>query len=283
MHHNGPGLHPQVANPWATAKAVRAAVPVPQVWLLVLATLLTLLVLPTLSLAQSDGGDIPPNAHARGYGSGWDCDKSYRVNGKKCIAIVVPENAYPTNRPYGAGWKCNHGFKQVDEASCLQVVVPRGGYLSASGENWECLRGNLKVGDSCQKVVLPDNAYMSDNEYGRVWLCDRGYSVKGNGCVAIKVPEHAYLNTSNYGQPWTCERGYYERGNRCEAVKVPENGYFHDAAYGVGWKCDRGYFASGNRCVAMELPENAHIDRSGNRWECHGGFRRSKGGCTRED
>jgi hypothetical protein len=32
--------------------------------------------------------------------------------------------------------------------------------------------------------------------------------------------------------------------------------------------------------VAVELPENAHLDYSGNDWECNRGYREVADGCT---
>ena len=58
---------------------------------------------------------------------------------------------------------------------------------------------------------------------------------------------------------------------------IPANAYFDDASYGTGWKCDRGYAASGETCEFIIVPENAHLDRSGNRWECNRNFQKSKG------
>ncbi len=252
----------------------------PRVWMPLLAILLTLVMLPAMSLAQSGSDGIPANAHAKSYGSGWDCDRSFRARGNECVAVDVPANAYPTHRSYGVGWACAHGFIEIDQSSCVRVAVPDGGYLTASGEGWKCLRGHAKVDETCRKIVLPDNAYLSDNAYGPAWLCDRGYRVAGDECAAIRIPENGFLNTSSYGLPWSCERGFFEQDGRCAAVQVPENGYFHEAAYGAGWKCDRGYAVSGNLCIAIDLPENAHLDRSGNRWECHKGFKQSKDTCV---
>ena len=53
---------------------------------------------------------MPANAQPKSYGEGWECDRGYRRGGDVCLAIVVPENAYATNRTYGAGWECLHGF-----------------------------------------------------------------------------------------------------------------------------------------------------------------------------
>ena len=242
-------------------------------------TICALLAFTVPSFSQSGTGSIPGNAHAKSYGGGWECDLSYRLAGDQCVAVIVPQNAFPTNQTYGAGWECHHGFQEVNGGTCVEVAVPSGGYLDASGQQWKCLRGFRKVGKTCEEIELPDHSYLSEDTYGSDWDCDRGYEANGNKCVAVVVPENAYLNSKGYGAPWTCERGYIEADRKCEAVIIPQNAYFYDVSYGSGWKCDRGYEAVSENCAEIILPENAHLDRSGNRWSCNKNFRRSKGLC----
>ncbi|WP_417522486.1 hypothetical protein [Marinovum sp.] len=231
------------------------------------------------SAALAQAATVPENAHARSYGDGWECDRGFRPEGDGCESITVPENAYPTNRTYGLGWACQHGYLRVDETACVEVAVPAGGYLDPSGESWSCLRGYKKTGDLCEEVILPANAYLSDETRGSVWTCERGYEGKGDGCVVITVPENAYPNGASYGQTWSCNRGYRERDGACEAVVVPENAYFHDVSYGPSWRCNRGFEAVDKGCVAIVLPANAHLDRTGNRWECNRNHQLSRGRC----
>ncbi len=230
--------------------------------------------------AQSVSVAMPENAHAKSYGDGWECDIGFRDEDEMCLPIVVPQNAYQTNRIYGAGWECMHGFKSDGNTACAEVIVPEGGYLDPSGQRWLCLRGFQKVGKGCLEIVLPKNAYLAKGLYGSEWACKRGYEAIGEGCSAIVVPENAYLNVSKYGQPWSCERGFIEEARQCVAVAVPVNAYFDDAPYGDGWKCDRGYAAKDGRCEAIDLPENAHLDRTGNRWECHRNYQKYKKSCV---
>ncbi len=42
-----------------------------------------------------------------------------------------------------------------------------------------------------------------------------------------------------------------------------------------GWKCERGYRIPGENCVAVEIPKNAHLNFSGNGWECNKPHRRA--------
>jgi hypothetical protein len=202
------------------------------------------------SFAQSQSSPMPANAQPKSYGDGWECDRGYRRDGDACLAVIVPQNAYATNRTYGRSWECLYGFQEVDDATCLEVVVPKGGYLDTSGQRWNCLRGYMKVDDICLEVVVPNNAYLSTDAYGAAWLCNRGYQVEGDTCVAITVPENAYLD---------------------------------DASYGTGWKCNRGFAESNGGCTEIDLPDNANLNRSGNWWECHSNFRRFKGRCVLND
>jgi len=232
------------------------------------------------AFAQTAAQPMPENASAKKYASGWECNIGFRLNDDACVAVIVPQNAYETNRSYGPGWECLHGFRSTDEASCVAVEVPEGGYLNPSGEGWRCLRGYIKVDDTCQEIVLPANAYLADATFGSEWKCERGFEPTGDQCTAIVLPANAYLTSSGYGRPWTCERGFIEQSGQCKAVAIPENGYFDGADYGRGWKCDRGYFASGEACEGVVVPENAHLDWSGNRWECDKSFKKSKGRCV---
>ncbi len=84
---------------------------------------------------------IPENAKAKSYGDGWECNSGFRIDGEICVAVMVPEHAFATNRTYGAGWECLHGFVESPEATCIAVVVPNGAYLEPSGKSWRCARG----------------------------------------------------------------------------------------------------------------------------------------------
>jgi hypothetical protein len=231
------------------------------------------------SIAQSSAESPPENAHLIRYGDGWECDLQFRRDGDQCVALEVPENAFPTNRTYGSGWECYRGFENVDDTTCREIVVPPGAFLTASGTRWRCLRGFQKIGETCELIDLPDHAYLTAETDDSAWECDRGYKKSSEGCSKIHVPENAYLTNASYGDAWKCERGFRKTEDACLPVAAPANGYFDDTSYGPGWKCERGYAASNGACVAMDLPENAHLDRSGNRWECDRGYRRSKGAC----
>lgn len=242
--------------------------------------LTTILLLVGTNTAHSNPTDIPKNASTRSYGDGWECDRGYRIADETCVAISIPENAYATNRSYGSGWECLHGFLQIEGTSCVSVIIPDGGYLGPSGTRWFCHRGFQKIGNTCEKINLPPNAYLTNSAVGSAWKCERGFEAKGDTCIAISVPENAFLNNSGYGQPWSCNRGFFEENGSCTKVSVPENAYFVDATYGKGWRCERGFSETGNKCTAIELPPNAHLDRSGNQWECNKNFYRSKSQCV---
>lgn len=273
----------QTLRPQAATGEAPADVNAHTVLALMALTIAFLLAFSTQLYAKSPTASIPKNAHAKSYGDGWVCDPSFRIEGDQCTAVVVPENAYPTNRTYGLGWKCLHGFEEVADASCVEVFVPTGGYLDPSGSRWGCLRGHRKIKDTCKQILLPAHSYLSDDRYGPGWTCERGYTQTSDDCAAIVVPENAFLNAASHGQPWLCGRGYRETNGACEAVVIPANGYFDDAPYGPGWKCMRGFSASDDACAAIVLPANAHLDRSGNRWGCNRNFQRSKNLCVLEN
>jgi hypothetical protein len=113
-----------------------------------------------VALAQDGTVEIPENAHAKSYGSGWECDQGYRDFNDACKAVQVPASAYSSSASssYGRGWECDHGYRAVDEA-CVAVKVPANGYLTA------------------------------DSAFGPGWQCDRAYRAVDKACVAVKVPE----------------------------------------------------------------------------------------------
>jgi hypothetical protein len=63
-----------------------------------LVLLMLLVAVHGLVFGQGNHLDPPPNAHAKGYGDGWECDRGYRESGGSCAAIIVPANAYLTNQ-----------------------------------------------------------------------------------------------------------------------------------------------------------------------------------------
>lgn len=242
MHHNSTAAR---RVPQTTCAAERPA-DHRLMWAFLVGPIFALLVLALPAFAQS----MPENASPRSYGDGWECNIGYRLVDEACAAVTIPENAYETKRAYGAGWECYHGFREVDDVACVAVAVPEGGYLDPSGKRWLCSRGFLKVDETCQEVIVPENAFLVDATYGSAWKCDRGF---------------------------------FEKDGQCEAVIVPENAYFDDSTYGKGWKCERGFAASGASCEAIDVPANAHLDRSGNRWDCNRNFQKSKGLCVQRN
>jgi hypothetical protein len=95
---------------------------------------------PDTALAQSSSGAVPANAHAKSYGSGWECDQGFHENSGSCEAVILPANAFPTGNSYDRGWDCSHGFQERDN-TCVIVTVPAHAYLDASGGWWACNRG----------------------------------------------------------------------------------------------------------------------------------------------
>ena len=231
-------------------------------------------------LAQDGTGTMPENAQPRSYGDGWVCDLGYRVEGVECLALDIPEHAYPTGRSYGTGWECDRGYEEANGISCNPIPVPANAFLRSSGYDWQCERGYRQERDACVPIVLPEHAYLTQDTSGTGWTCDRGYSAVAGTCIPIAVPTNAYLTNADYGAAWACERGFVKIDDRCDAVVLPANAFLDPASYGPGWSCDRGYEPLSGACVAIDLPENAYLDRSGNRWSCDRGFRFSDGMCV---
>ena len=98
---------------------------------------------------------------------------------------------------YG-GWNCDHGYKLID-ARCVAVVVPANAYLTPSGDGWACERLYRKRDSACEAVLIPANAYADGTSYGTGWRCEQRYRASGAACVAIEVPANAFAVDSTYG------------------------------------------------------------------------------------
>ena len=157
--------------------------------------------------------------------------------------------------------------------------MPDNARAGSYGGKWECKRGFRERDGGCVATEVPENAFATDRSYGTGWECRRGFRlVDKTACEAIPVPENAYLDAP--GDGWKCNRGYRATATGCEAILVPENGYFVDSPSGRGWRCERGFYASGEVCKPVTLPENAHLDYSGNAWECDRPYRRLQDRCA---
>jgi hypothetical protein len=155
---------------------------------------------------------IPENAKAKVYGSGWECDRGYRVDKGRCTPIRVPVNAYSTKSSFGPIWKCKRGYVRQRD-TCVAIEVPAHGYLSSDGDGWRCNRGFVKGKTACTPIQVPANAFLSTDTYGRGWECERGYLAHDNRCVAIDVPMNAHLNF--FGSGWECDRSYRRVRDEC--------------------------------------------------------------------
>jgi hypothetical protein len=119
--------------------------------------------------------------------------------------------------------------------------VPENAFLRSSGYDWQCDRGYRQDRETCVPIVLPDNAYLTDDTSGSGWTCERGFTARSGDCVPIAVPENGYLTNADYGDEWACERGFFEIDGRCDPVALPANAFLDPASYGPGWRCERGF------------------------------------------
>ena len=117
-------------------------------------TVLAFLATPASGVALAQGGsaEIPENAHANSYGSGWQCDYGYRAVDEACVAVQVPENGYLADFAYGPGWQCDRGYRAVDEA-CVAVKVPENAHIDLFGDGWECNPPYRKHQDRCTPPI----------------------------------------------------------------------------------------------------------------------------------
>jgi len=88
------------------------------------------------AFAESSSAMFPENAHAKSYGTGWECNPGYRQVENSCAALEVPANAFPTNASYGAGWECKRGYQEIS-GTCTMINVPAHGHLNVYGDGWD--------------------------------------------------------------------------------------------------------------------------------------------------
>jgi hypothetical protein len=170
------------------------------------------------------------------------------------------------------------GFAGAGSVQAASGGLPANASAKSYGDGWTCDRGFRATGGACQPIEVPENALATQTSYGRGWECRRGFEEVNGRCNAIAIPANAYLNAA--GTRWECDRGFRPLDNRCTAIEVPENGYLTGSDFGSGWKCERGFRATGTACLRIELPANAHIDYSGNDWECDRPYSKLPDGCV---
>lgn len=183
---------------------------------------------------------------------------------------AVPENARALS--YGSGWTCNRGYRAVGDG-CEAIRIPDDAFATDTtyGRQWECNRGFLaSLGKICTAIPVPTNGYL--NASGDDWSCERGFRRAAGTCVAVKPPANGYLNAT--GDGWECDRGYRAGDLACVAVKLPANAYPTFTTYGHGWECDRGYQEIGETCAAVTVPKNGYFVESsyGLGWKCERGY-----------
>lgn len=162
--------------------------------------------------ASAGMGEVPANASAKRFGSGWECDRGFRESKGACVEISVPANAFATKTSYGRGWECRHGFREIREA-CEAIPVPDNAYLDASGLRWNCKRGFREVDEACVAIQVPRNGYLTESTYGVGWTCERGYRATKTACQFIDLPPYAHLDYS--GNDWECDKPFERKQDRC--------------------------------------------------------------------
>jgi hypothetical protein len=75
-----------------------------------LVLLLLLSVVPGVAAAEATLAKAPANAHAKKFGSGWDCDRGFRSTVDSCEALELPANAHIGYS--GNDWTCDPGYRR---------------------------------------------------------------------------------------------------------------------------------------------------------------------------
>ena len=64
----------------------------------------------SLVFAQAGSVELPENARAKSYGSGWECERGYREDNGACVVVDVVENAHLDSS--GNDWECNRPYRK---------------------------------------------------------------------------------------------------------------------------------------------------------------------------
>ena len=129
------------------------------------------------------------------------------------------------------------------------------------------------LGDHCVAVVVPANGYLSST--GNEWECNRGYLKAGLACGPVRLPANAHADDSSNGTGWQCDRGFRETNDRCEKVIVPADGYFVGLELRPRLGMRHAAFVSLARDARAWTFRRTHYLRdSGDEWECERGFAR---------
>jgi len=228
------------------------------------------------SLAQDGTGPAPENAQDRRHGGGCDCDPGYRIADGTCVALDMPANAYPTGRSSGTGRACLHGYREVRGATCEPVAIPANAFLHASDLIWNCERGYRKQADACAVIDVPETR-----------ISPTAGSERDGNAAAATLPRPVPAFPSSFPKtrmrrtrataPPRFASGASSRPTAAANRSLSPQGPVRTTAPMAPAGGARGYEARKTSCVTIDLPENAHLDRSGNRWQCNRGFQLSEG------
>lgn len=106
------------------------------------------------------------------------CPNGYRLEGRMCHHIYVPDNA----QVVGDQWYCKSGYRRVGDR-CEPIAVPEN--ATAVGDQWYCKSGFRRIGETCQPFPVPPNAHA----VGERWVCDIGFKQFGERCVEVSWEE----------------------------------------------------------------------------------------------
>lgn len=195
---------------------------------------------------------IPQNAYAtnRTYGSGWECSHGFRqADTATCVAVQVPDGGYLD--PSGESWSCLRGYQKTGDY-CREIVLPPNAFLSdrGYGSAWDCDRGYEINGGAYVAIAVPDNAFLNGAGYGQPWTCERGFHQNNGRCDAVVIPENAYFYDAGSGPGWRCARGFSASKDGCTKIDLPDNAHLDRS--GNRWACHRNYQRSGRRCLLNE-------------------------------
>lgn len=148
------------------------------------------------------------------------------VTTKSAPESGLPEVLQPEKGLLGFSASCPRGYevRGFPDSLCYRIDLPANAELTSTANSWQCLQGYIKRGNSCELVVVPENAHLRDNTWFLInekgWACNSGYKDTGSECEKVHVPANASLNA--YGNDFDCNLGYSRVGMTCREMSYGE-------------------------------------------------------------
>jgi hypothetical protein len=153
-------------------------------------------------------GANPPNSTARGIT--WQCNPGYSRVGYQCrpnnIISQPPKNAVGQ----GAHWYCKPGYRKV-AGQCIKAQDPPANASVNAISSSTGLSEARRISEPLESLGAQESRRVT------TWECDPGYERIGNQCQRLPTPPNAF----RVGTGWNCYKGYQRVEDQCQKIDTP--------------------------------------------------------------